>query len=116
VCFLSTPSNNKIPGVKAALMLAGKLVPIPEPLPSEDWGGAGPSAALQLLEIALLLLRRSALQPDPPRSRLLGPGFRDGNFVPIREPLPSEDWGGAGPSAALLFHFSVKRGREGGRG
>ena len=52
---------------------------IPEPLPSKVWGGVGLSAVLQLLQIALLLLRRRALYPHPTRSRLLGPGFWDGN-------------------------------------
>jgi len=46
---------------------------------------------LQLLEIALLFLRRSALHPDLPRSRLLGPGFWDGNYHLVqRDPLKKD--------------------------
>jgi len=60
------------------------IVPNPNPLPSENWVGAGPSAALQLLERALLFHRRSALHPDPPRSGLLGSGFWDGNYIVLR--------------------------------
>ena len=63
---------------------------IPEPLPSKVWGGVGLSAVLQLLQIAPLFLRRRALHPDPPRSRLVGPGI----WVPgweLAEPTPLTD-------------------------
>jgi len=59
---------------------------------------------LQLLEIALLFLRRSALHPNLPRSRLLGPSFCN-RLRAVEQLLPSEDWGGAGPSAALQLLF-----------